>query len=108
MRPIDAEKLEKNLRDYADKKHYNGHIELANGILKAICYIGEMPTVDAGLVRHEKWIREDAFSSMIDVPWLCSGCNLRLMLSGIYTPYGCGYYYCPNCGAKMDRKEETP
>lgn len=29
----------KRLRDYAEQKHYNGEVELANGILKAICFI---------------------------------------------------------------------
>lgn len=29
----------KRLRDYAEQKHYNGEVELANGILKAVCFI---------------------------------------------------------------------
>ena len=29
----------KKLREYAEQKHYNGEVELANGILKAICFI---------------------------------------------------------------------
>lgn len=29
----------KRLRNYAEQKHYNGEVELANGILKAICFI---------------------------------------------------------------------
>ena len=36
------------LRNYAEQKHCNGEVELANGILKAICFIEEeenIPTV---------------------------------------------------------------
>lgn len=36
------------LRAYAERKHGAGHIEIANGILKAMNYIrNEMPRVDA-------------------------------------------------------------
>lgn len=47
MRLIDATVLEKDMRAYADNKAYCGHIELANGILKAVGRINEAPTVDA-------------------------------------------------------------
>ena len=46
-RLIDANALEKDMRAYADNKAYCGHIELANGILKAVGRIDEAPTVDA-------------------------------------------------------------
>lgn len=46
-RLIDANALEKDMRAYADNKAYCGHIELANGILKAVGRIDKAPTVDA-------------------------------------------------------------
>lgn len=36
---ISRKETVKMLRDYADLKCFNGEIELANGILKAVCYI---------------------------------------------------------------------
>lgn len=33
------ERICKDLYSYAEKKHFNGEVELANGILKAKCYI---------------------------------------------------------------------
>lgn len=44
MRLIDADKVEKDIRNYADKKCCNGEIELANGILKTLTVIKEQPT----------------------------------------------------------------
>lgn len=38
---IDIAMLETKLRKYADKKCYDGEIELANGILKAVSFIKE-------------------------------------------------------------------
>ena len=36
---ISRKETVKMLRDYADLKCFNGEVELANGILKAVCYI---------------------------------------------------------------------
>ena len=47
VRLIDANALEKDMRAYADNKAFCGHIELANGILSAVCRIDEAPTIDA-------------------------------------------------------------
>ncbi|WP_304508936.1 hypothetical protein [Anaerotignum sp.] len=46
MRYIDAEIAEKSLRQYADQKHANGEIELANGILKAVCKLKTLPAAE--------------------------------------------------------------
>lgn len=44
----------KKLREYAEQKHRNGEVELANGILKAVCFIkneGNIPVAyDVGKV----------------------------------------------------------
>ena len=58
-------------------------------------------TVDAEPVRHGKWIRENNYGI-----WKCSECgckiNRRYPLKGNIW----NYYYCPNCGAKMDERKE--
>ena len=41
MRLTDYDKLQLKLRDYADKKAAHGEIEIANGILKAKCFIDQ-------------------------------------------------------------------
>ena len=41
MRLTDYDKLQLKLRAYADKKAANGEIEIANGILKAKCFIDQ-------------------------------------------------------------------
>lgn len=46
-RLIDANTLEKDMRAYADRKRFDGHIETACGVLSAICRIDEAPTIDA-------------------------------------------------------------
>ena len=62
------------------------------------------PTIEAEPVRHGRWVREDDFAGAIDVPYLCSECSGKVLVSGIWTPKGYGYEYCPMCGAKMDLK----
>lgn len=53
-RYIDVDKLEKNLRKYADKKCQNQDIEIANGILKAVSFIKQQSTADVKEVVHCK------------------------------------------------------
>lgn len=46
MRLIDAEKLEQDIRDYADKKIMNpGYVEYANGIIASIGVVNLQPAV---------------------------------------------------------------
>ena len=50
--------------------------------------IAEMPTIDAAPVVHGRWIANR----------ICSICRKGLTEWAAQN----GYYYCPNCGAKMD------
>lgn len=100
MRLIDADVPRKQIVDWLN--WYTGSEAVKCAVQEVLETFGEAPTIDAEPVRHGRWIREDAFSSMIDEPWLCSGCNLRLVLNRLDTPHNRGYYHCPNCGAKMD------
>lgn len=47
-RLIDAKAFEFAIREYAGKTHANGHVELANGILKVLQILDQAPTIDAG------------------------------------------------------------
>lgn len=89
-RPVDANVL---IRDLTAMKSVYDAIAL-DGMIKAL---NEAPTVDAVEVVHGRW--EQCFED-----WRkqiegdkCSACG--------FEHYGCGikhYYYCPNCGARMD------
>lgn len=57
--------------------------------------IKQAPAADVVEVVHGEWIAHG-------YKWRCSVCNHRLNLDG--TPTENGFYFCPNCGAKMDRK----
>ena len=37
----------KKLREYAEQKHRNGEVELANGILKAVCFLKSESNIPA-------------------------------------------------------------
>lgn len=50
-RLIDAKEFEFAIREYAGKTHANGHVELANGILKVLQILDQAPTIDA----EPKW-----------------------------------------------------
>ena len=59
-----------------------------------------METVDAVPVRHERWMPKFDGAFKGGAYWFeCSGCN-RTVPGGLQS----GYYYCPNCGARMDGK----
>lgn len=76
-------------RPYSNEESYsNLDIERA---LKAI------PAVDAAPVVHGRWIFHEENGPM-DAWLTCSVCGKE---NGIHE----GNYYCPNCGAKMDKEK---
>lgn len=61
----------------------------------AISAIEMLPAVDVAEVRHERWEEHG-------IKWQCTGCKVLMNLDG--TPQENSIYYCPNCGAKMDKE----
>lgn len=62
--------------------------------------INNAPTIEAEPVRHGEWIEPEEYTGHTE--WHCSYCG-----DVVYTI--CGYPsadYCPNCGAKMEGKNE--
>ena len=69
--------------------------EIATERLKS--WINEIPTADP--VKHGRWIH-DGLQHRGGVDWMhCSECGKRDVFAAKSQ-----YYYCPNCGAKMEEK----
>ena len=58
--------------------------------------IKSIPATDAAPVRHERWEKHGS-------KWQCTGCKVLMSIDG--TPQENLLYYCPHCGAKMDKEE---
>ena len=65
--------------------------------------ISDMPAADVVPVRHGHWIEQE--DGNLDTYYTCSSCKEDFdLIAG--TPCENLYNYCPNCGAKMDEKED--
>lgn len=71
------------------------------GIERAESEIECAPTVDVVPVRPGKWIRENNYGI-----WKCSECGCKVNRTNPLKGNIWNYYYCPNCGAKMDERRE--
>lgn len=58
---------------------------------RIIAEIAGLPTIEAEPVKHGRWM----------YPFYCSECGFAPYYSSDLT-----YNYCPNCGARMDLKED--
>ena len=63
-----------------------------------IYMIEDMPTADVAPVVHGHWIEKEKYS--FGIMYDCSLCDNRILDNGY------SWNYCPNCGAKMDEKED--
>ena len=55
-----------------------------------LAIVDEQPTADVVEVRHARWIKHEGYDE-------CEACRAKVI---------CGYNYCPNCGARMDKEDE--
>lgn len=61
------------------------------------------PLVEADPVKHERWLRTDAYPHRI----YCSECYSTFIRNDEFLHLeDIPHNYCPNCGAKMDEVEE--
>ena len=56
----------------------------------------EIPAADVAPVVHGRWEKHGS-------KWQCTGCKVLMSIDG--TPQENLLYYCPFCGAKMDKEE---
>lgn len=93
MRLIDAD----GLRELLDGGYDIDLDELPETKAELLRMIDYQETVDAEPVRHGRW--EFDGESNTGIYALCSVCGESI--------YQCGmWYYCPNCGARMDEEVE--
>lgn len=92
-RYIDADALREKVLYHADTMNHAGNHEHAKAFNYCLCMIDDMPTADVVEVEHGKWIEDDSGAMY------CTACCL-------YPLFASKTDYCPNCGAKMDGREE--
>ena len=68
------------------------------GTADYIYMIEDMPAADVAPVRHGRWVEKEKYT--FGIMYDCSLCENRILDTGH------PWHYCPNCGAKMDEKEE--
>ena len=66
-----------------------------SGFDEAVTRVENFPAADVALVRHERWEKHGS-------KWQCTGCKVLMSIDG--TPQENLLYYCPNCGASMDKE----
>lgn len=97
MRPIDADALLPNGVFYVDVDNpMKGLDEILNRIANA-------PTLDYAPVKRGEWERMDVYCNH-SREFKCTACKNSVFYDH-FTRF-CEYDFCPNCGARMDGKED--
>ena len=99
-RYIDADELKRNLwAKIREEEVPKG--EVGKYILEDfIEMVAHFPTADVAEVKHGRWIVRQLPMPLSDGSMECVECSV------CHTHWDGGTNYCPNCGAKMERKEE--
>lgn len=70
------------------------HYHLSDG--KFQHWVEIQPAADVVEARHGRWEKQGS-------KWQCTNCRVLMSIDG--TPQENLLYYCPNCGAKMDKEK---
>ena len=96
----DLKESYERLRAIYDSLTYNEDKQICAGQLttftEAILRVKEAPAADVAEVRHGRWEKRGS-------KWQCTGCKVLMSIDG--TPQENLLYYCPNCGALMDKEQ---
>ena len=84
-------------KEYIERQTLLHKIRWASSAEEAVMSVRSIPAADVVEVRHEWWEKHGS-------KWQCTGCKVLMSIDG--TPQENLLYYCPNCGAKMDKEEE--
>ena len=95
---IEREVISEGIRKYYYKNPPNSSYQegFDHGLDQAQRVILNAPVADVAEVRHGRWEKHGS-------KWQCTGCKVLMSIDG--TPQENLLYYCPNCGAKMDKEE---
>ena len=84
-------------KEYIDREEVLSAIKQAFGKGEGpSLYIKRIPAADVALARHERWEKHGS-------KWQCTGCKVLMSIDG--APQEDLLYYCPNCGALMEKEE---
>lgn len=102
MRLIDADellyRLEKIKEEFLDDGNYIAMC-IAKAVIKMLKTEGTIPAVDAEPVRHGRWEEYPDKAHL-----RCTACKVEFLRNRMPETRN----RCPNCGAKMDAKEDEP
>ena len=84
-------------KEYIERQTLLHKIRWASSAEEAVMSVRRIPAADVVEVRHERWEKHGS-------KWQCTGCKVLMSIDG--TPQENLLYYCPNCGANMDKEEE--
>ena len=102
MRPIDADALKEKIEQCGGE----GTIARYCKRVLAECLDNDAPTIDAVPVVHGRWVK---MTGMMPPEYVghykCSVCQWHESHHSNIMEYK--YQFCPNCGAKMDEKQEN-
>ena len=95
---IEREVVSEGIRKYYYKNPPNSSYQegFDHGLDQAQRVILNAPVADVAEVRHGRWEKHGS-------KWQCTGCKVLMSIDG--TPKENLLYYCPNCGALMDKEE---
>lgn len=79
-------------RNHYDREH--GNEDFINGIESVLEYAEHLPAANVEPVRHGRWEWD-----LLDI-YRCSVCGEKSKVKEVMNEPV--WYYCPNCGAKMD------
>lgn len=105
MRPIDADKLKAH---YAWWGSEGASEEMQENKKTFDTIIGLQPTVEAEPIKHGVWIKRytDGFCNGVrNYEMICPFCDYSYLDNHIGLIVPEYFNYCPNCGAKLDGKE---
>lgn len=98
---IERETIEKA---FAEEIRTNYLDDYAKGFQAALLAIMSIPSTDVAPVRHAKW---ELIDECINEGVYCSNCHKKIYRARAeYANQKVKSNYCPNCGAKMDGKED--
>ena len=102
MRLIDADEIMPSLR----LLWILGGVSFGEGVKRAEEIINNAPTIEAEPVQHGRWLDDNRRPK--SSRFVCSVCGEVAYYPQNHRgdqPRACGYLYCPNCGARMEREE---